>query len=47
MDLYVASTVFCIQSITVEGLFAVVFLIVTTSLYYFLGKVISGCTTWF
>ncbi|EGZ15825.1 hypothetical protein PHYSODRAFT_315989 [Phytophthora sojae] len=42
LDLYAASKVFCIQLITFEGLFVVLFSIVTTSLYYFLGKSSSG-----
>ncbi|KAF4322758.1 hypothetical protein BBO99_00001408 [Phytophthora kernoviae] len=42
LDLYAASKVFCIQLITFEGLFVVVFAVVTTSLYYFLGESSSG-----
>ncbi|KAG7400045.1 hypothetical protein PHYBOEH_007113 [Phytophthora boehmeriae] len=42
LDLYAASKVFCIQLVTFEGLFVVVFAVVTTSLYYFLGESSSG-----
>ncbi|KAH7474540.1 uncharacterized protein KRP23_8668 [Phytophthora ramorum] len=42
LDLYAASKVFCIMLITFEGLFVVLFSVVTTSLYYFLGESSSG-----
>ncbi|RLN02233.1 hypothetical protein BBJ28_00000223 [Nothophytophthora sp. Chile5] len=42
LDLYAASKVFCIQLITFDGLFVVLFSVVTTSLYYVLGTSSSG-----
>ncbi|KAK1945008.1 hypothetical protein P3T76_003541 [Phytophthora citrophthora] len=42
LDLYAASKVFGIHLITFEGLFVVMFSVVTTSLYYFLGKSSTG-----
>jgi hypothetical protein len=42
LDLYAASKVFCIQLITFEALFVMLFSVITTTLYYFLGKSSSG-----
>lgn len=42
LDLYAASKVFGLHLITFEGLFVVLFSVVTTSLYYYLGESSSG-----
>ncbi|ETI52562.1 hypothetical protein L917_04028 [Phytophthora nicotianae] len=42
LDLYAASKVFVIHLITFEGLFVVLFSVITTSLYYFLGESNTG-----
>ncbi|RLN53419.1 hypothetical protein BBJ28_00009577 [Nothophytophthora sp. Chile5] len=42
LDMYAASKVFCIHLITFDGLFVVLFSVVTTSLYYVLGTSSSG-----